>query len=108
MMPTAGPIPLGFNQPVRPSDAAKHCKVTAGSTSIALAPAPGAADEPATQLSLALGKPLDPGGKYSVECAGLTGAGGNTPLAKPYSLALRAQSWMKRVCGTPGSWSAAT
>ena len=91
MVPTAGPLPLGFNQPVRPSEAAARCKVTAGPVAIALLPIPGAGDQPAAQLSLALGKPLDPGGDYRLECAGLTGAGGNTPLDKPYALALHAR-----------------
>ncbi|HWU86085.1 MAG TPA: MG2 domain-containing protein, partial [Kofleriaceae bacterium] len=77
------------NQPVRPSEAAARCKLVAGTAAIALAPAAG--DAPAAQISLALGKPLEPGGDYRLECAALAGAGGNAQLDKPYTLALHAR-----------------
>ena len=89
MLPPGGAIPLGFDQPVRPADAAARCKLTsAGGEDIALA---STTTDPAEQLSLQPAHALSPGTRYTLGCEGLTGAGGNTPLEQPYRLAVRAR-----------------
>jgi uncharacterized protein YfaS (alpha-2-macroglobulin family) len=84
MLSPDGSLPISFNQPVQIDSAAKHCKLAGSEGEIGLISTTTA--EPATQVSLAMAKKLTPGGEYTLTCEGLTGAGGNTPMAKPYSL----------------------
>ena len=91
MLAPEGAIPLAFNQPVRPAEAAARCKLTGEQDELALTVSPGAAaGEPAAQITLRTARPLTQGAAYSLYCAELTGAGGNAPIA-PYSLALQAR-----------------
>ncbi len=85
-----GEVPVSFNQPVQPADAAAHCKLTGAHGEVALAAAPNDRDA-ATNVTLHPVAKLAPGTGYTLACAGLTGAGGNTPLAQPYALAIRAR-----------------
>jgi len=85
MLPPDGGIPISFNQPVRAADVALHCKLVGDAGDIALVAAPGV---PAANLTLKPAKPLGAGASYTLSCAGLVGAGGNTPLDQPYSLAV--------------------
>jgi len=87
-LPPEGDVPLSFNQPVKPEDAAKHCKLIGGKDDIALVAKAG---EASTQLGLKPAAKLTPGAAYTLECAGLAGAGGNTPMAKPYTLGVHAR-----------------
>jgi alpha-2-macroglobulin len=82
-------IPLAFNQPVLPRDAAARCKLSgAGGAAISLANA-SASDAPVEQLSLLPARALAPGESLTVVCTDLAGAGGNAPLDKPWKLELR-------------------
>lgn len=82
----AAALPLSFNQPVVPADAAKHCKLAGDKADVALATHDTAA-EPTVALIPAT--PLVPGASYTLTCAGLAGAGGDVALDKPYTLAVR-------------------
>jgi hypothetical protein len=83
-----GDIPLAFDQPVRPDDAAAHCVLVGDRETVALAATGGA---PAPELALRPTHALAPGAAYTLACAGLTGAEGNAPLEQPYTLAVRAR-----------------
>ncbi|HEV7555106.1 MAG TPA: MG2 domain-containing protein, partial [Kofleriaceae bacterium] len=85
----AGDVPLSFNQRVRASDAASHCKLAGATGDIALSAVKPDAIE--TNLALHPAHALEPGGDYTLTCASLAGAGGNAALDKPYSLALHAR-----------------
>jgi uncharacterized protein YfaS (alpha-2-macroglobulin family) len=87
-LPPDGDVPLSFNQAVRPDDAAQHCKLIGEHGDIALAAQAGPASN---QLALHPAAKLDPGAAYTLTCVGLAGAGGNAPLAQPYTLAVRAR-----------------
>lgn len=93
-----GELPVSFNQPVVPADAAQHCTLAGDEGPIALAPV---SSEAATTITLKLGQRLQPGAAYTLTCEGLIGAGGNAPLAKPYSLSLRARPLPAVVAFTP-------
>lgn len=82
-----GDVPLSFDQPVRARDAATHCRL-AGDHAIALL---AHDDTTATTISLAPAERLAPGAHYTLTCDGLTGAAGNAPLPRPYTLAVRAR-----------------
>ena len=84
-----GDVPLSFNQPVRASEAAAHCKLSGDGGETALL-APGDATASAN-VSLHPQRPLTPAAIYTITCSGLTGAGGNAPLDKPYLLAVKAR-----------------
>jgi len=84
----ADALPLSFNQPVMPSDAAAHCKLTGGKADIAFATHDTAAEP---TVALVPATPLAPGAAYTLTCAGLAGAGGDAALDKPYTLAVRAR-----------------
>jgi len=83
MLAPDGDVPITFNQPVSAMEAAAHCKLSGGDGDIALT---GKVAEPTTNVALKPAKALAPGGGYTLTCEGLIGAGGNTPLDKPYSL----------------------
>jgi uncharacterized protein YfaS (alpha-2-macroglobulin family) len=87
-IPPDGEVPLSFNQAVDPADAAKHCKLVGDHTDIGLLAKGG---EPSTQVALKPAAKLIPGNPYTLECSALAGAGGNSPMTKPYSLALHAR-----------------
>ncbi|HEU0031320.1 MAG TPA: Ig-like domain-containing protein [Kofleriaceae bacterium] len=81
-----GDLPLAFNQPVRALDVAMHCRLLDGEQqAIALV---GKVGEPSAHLTVKPAKVLASGTHYTLRCDGLTGAGGNTPLASPYELAV--------------------
>jgi hypothetical protein len=88
-LPPGGDLPLSFNQPVVPREAAAHCRLAAADGGTIALVAHG--DAPAASVALSPAAPLVPGARYTLSCVGLTGAGGNAPLAQPYSLALRAR-----------------
>ncbi len=85
MLAPDGDVPLTFNQPVRAAVAAAHCSLSGGGTVIALTAPAG---EPTTNVSLKPAKSLAAGSGYTLTCEGITGEGGNTPLERPYTLAL--------------------
>lgn len=85
-----GEVPLSFNQPVRAADAAVHCKLVGPAGDIALTTPFGNSDA-ATNITLKPTSKLVAGQAYTIACAGLSGAGGNAPLDKPYALAVRAR-----------------
>ena len=82
-----GDVPLSFDQPVRAREVAAHCRL-AGDRTIALL---AKTDDTATTIALAPAERLAPGAHYTLTCDGLTGAGGNAPLERPYTLAVRAR-----------------
>jgi hypothetical protein len=100
MLAPDGTLPLSFNQPVIATSAAKHCKLTGVEGAIELSAAPSTA-EPLSNVALILGTKLQPGGAYTLTCEGLVGAGGNAPLASPYSLTLRARPLLSVVSMLP-------
>src|SRR5262249_2068723 len=85
-LPTSDDIPISFNQPVHPKDAAAHCKLTADHSDIAFVPT---SDDDSSNIALRPLSKLVADASYTLACAGLTGAGGNAPLDKPYALAVR-------------------
>jgi len=87
-LPLEGDLPLSFNEPVRPADAAAHCKLSAEHGAIAFA---ATSDDASTNLALRPAQTLAPGAAYTLECSGLVGAGGNAPLERPYALAVHAR-----------------
>ncbi len=97
-LPTDGDVPVSFNLPVHPKDAASHCKLSADHADIALTPT--TTDDSSTLALRPLSK-LAPGMSYTLECAGLVAAGGNAPLDKPYALAVRARPLMSVTSFTP-------
>lgn len=80
-------LPLSFDQPVRARDAAAQCRL-AGEHPVALV---AHTDAAATTIALAPAERLVAGAHYTLTCDGLTGAGGDAPLARPYTLAVRAR-----------------
>jgi hypothetical protein len=80
-------VPLSFDQPVRARDAAAHCRL-AGDHAIALL---ARGDDTSTTVALAPAERLVPGAHYTLTCDELAGSGGNAPLARPYTLAVRAR-----------------
>jgi hypothetical protein len=82
-----GDVPLSFDQPVRAADAAAHCRL-AGDRTVALV---AHGDATATTIALTPAERLVPGARYTLTCDGLAGAGGNAPLPRPYTLAVRAR-----------------
>jgi uncharacterized protein YfaS (alpha-2-macroglobulin family) len=101
-----GAIPIAFNQPVRARDAAKACAlVDADAKKIALtARLPDAVDAtavlvPATRLATGTG--------YTLTCADLTSAGGNAPLAEPYTLEVQSRPTLSVASILPDSLVAA-
>ena len=97
-LPPAGDVPLSFNQPVRPRDAAAHCQLATAHGAIALV---AKTDAPATNVALHPAHSLVPGAHYTLTCANLAGAGGNATLEKPYSLALRARPLLAVASASP-------
>ena len=83
-----GELPLSFNQPVRPADAAARCTLVGPTGPVRFVTS---ATEDATQVPLKPATPLAPGMAYTLTCAGLAGAGGNAPLETPYALSVRAR-----------------
>ncbi|HEX4455683.1 MAG TPA: MG2 domain-containing protein [Kofleriaceae bacterium] len=100
-LPTDGDVPVSFNLPVNPKAAAAHCKLTADKTEITLVPADGSTAVDSTNVALRPLSKLAPGGAYVLACAGLTAAGGNAPLDKPYALAVHARPLFSITGGTP-------
>ncbi|HEX3476065.1 MAG TPA: MG2 domain-containing protein, partial [Kofleriaceae bacterium] len=92
-------LPLHFNQPVRPADAAAHCQLTTDGSAGDAAGSAGARDialathdtAPAATVALVPARPLALGGRYTLRCAGLSGAGGDVALDPPYTLAVQAR-----------------
>jgi uncharacterized protein YfaS (alpha-2-macroglobulin family) len=85
-------IPLGFNQPVRPADAAAHCKLIGdGDVAIALA----AHGDPAKVIALTPATPIATDAGYTLTCADLAGAGGPATLDAPYALALHGRPGLR-------------
>ena len=80
-------IPLSFDQPVRARDAAAHCRL-AGEHPVALL---ARAEATSTTIALSPAQRLTAGERYTLTCDGLTGAGGDAPLPRPYTLAVRAR-----------------
>lgn len=80
-------LPLSFDQPVQAHDAAAHCRL-AGEHPVALL---ARTDTTATTIALSPAQRLTPGERYTLICDGLTGAGGDAPLPRPYTLAVRAR-----------------
>ena len=80
-------IPLSFDQPVRAGDAAAHCRLV-GEHPVALL---ARTDAVATTIALSPAQRLTAGERYTLTCDRLTGAGGDAPLPRPYTLAVRAR-----------------
>lgn len=99
LAPTAA-LPLAFNQPVRPADAAAHCRLEAvdGGHDTALV-----ATDPAPSKTVALtpAQPLTTGAGYTLSCTNLTGASGSEPLA-PYTLLVHARPGLQVTALEPG------
>jgi len=104
------PLPLSFNQPVRPADAAAHCRLAThdgrGTSPAVSAPGGGRGSidakladvalevrDPATSTTVALvpARPLVRGASYTLICVGLTGAGGDVALEPEFTSAVRAR-----------------
>ncbi|WP_428263157.1 MG2 domain-containing protein [Haliangium sp.] len=83
-------LPIHFDQPVDPVAAGDHCRLRdpAGGEPVALVPVtPGTAA--AAQVVLRPARELTRGYDYELVCEGLTGAGGDTPLAEAFVLSVR-------------------
>jgi uncharacterized protein YfaS (alpha-2-macroglobulin family) len=100
MLALEGDLPLSFNQPVHADEVAKHCKLAGLEGAIPMS-ATRVAGEPSSNVALKLGKKLQAAGAYTLTCEGLVGAGGNVPLAAPYSLQLRSRPLLSIVGMTP-------
>ena len=101
LLPLDGDLPLLFNEPVRPADAAAHCTlVPAKGTPIALQPAP-TATKPDTELALRPASKLEAAAEYTLTCAELAGAGGDAGLERPYTLVVHARPTLSIVSITP-------
>ncbi len=87
MISPDGELPIAFNVPVTAIEVAAHCKLArgGGKDDVGLVGMPGA---PAQNVKVVPAKPLERGGAYTLTCEGLTGAGGNLPLATTYTLPL--------------------
>ena len=85
------PLPLAFNQPVRPADAAAHCRLAAADASLADIALEVRDPAPATTIALVPAKPMTRGATYTLTCVGLAGAGGSVALDPPFTLAVRAR-----------------
>ena len=101
-----GELPLSFNQTVRAADAAVHCKLVGADEEIALTTPFGSTEE-GTNIALKPAKKLSAGAAYTISCAGLTGAGGNAALDKPYALAVRARPPLTVTKMLPASYDVA-
>ena len=95
-----GDLPLAFNQPVIATEVAAHCTLT-GTDDVV--PLYGAFGVSGATVSVKPTKPLAPGGRYTLGCAGLTGAGGNVPLATPYALPLAVRPVFAVAAVEPGA-----
>jgi hypothetical protein len=83
-----GDVPLSFDQPVLPEEAASHCVLVGAEGNIALSAMSHVA---ACDIRLHPLHTLAPGAAYTLACTDLGGAGGNAPLEQPYTLAVRAR-----------------
>ncbi len=81
-----GELPITFNQPVDPQDAAAHCRLDGAKGSIKLAPTTVGAT---SNVALHPASRLEAAGAYTLACEQLAGFHGNAVLEKPYALALR-------------------
>lgn len=77
---------IPFNQPVAPADVAAHCLI--GDAQTGDPTALRATGEPAETITVTVAKKLLQGRDYELRCQGLTGAGGDTPLAETYRVKL--------------------
>ena len=100
-----GAFKLGFNQRVAAADAARACALIAGGKPHALAAV--SADEVATDVSLEPAAPLAADTAYTLTCVGLTGAGGDAPLAAPWTLDVRTRSNLFVKRAAPSGWDVA-
>ncbi|HET9623236.1 MAG TPA: MG2 domain-containing protein [Kofleriaceae bacterium] len=100
-------IPLSFNQPVRPADAAAHCRLVGGQANygeastypdIALVSRVSA---PGSQIPLVPAEPLVAGHQYTLTCSDLAGADGNVTLDKPYTLQVAARAKLAATVRAP-------
>ncbi|MBL9019038.1 MAG: hypothetical protein JNL83_32925 [Myxococcales bacterium] len=101
-----GKVPLSFNQPVLAADAAAHCALVGAGGPIALKTPFGDATS-APSIALEPAHALSPGASYTLVCDGLAGAGGNAPLEKPYTLAVRARPALTVTKLAPTGWNVA-
>ncbi len=85
-----GALPLSFNQSVKMADAVAHCVLLHGGDQRITLVA-GDASTVGKTLPVRPVQPLAAGELYELRCEGLRGAGGNTAMAAPYTLALRAR-----------------
>lgn len=99
LLDPTGDVPVSFNQPVTPAEAAAHCVLASPTGTIALG-ATGASAA-ATNLALKPSKPLAAGGRYTLTCTDLVGDGGNVALDKPYTLEVTARPALAVTGSTP-------
>ncbi len=88
-LPALPALPIQFNQEVAVSDVIGHCAIRGevGDPPIALVTDEPAGDAAAT-LTVRPAAALAQGTDYSLVCDGLTGAGGDAPIAEAYSASL--------------------
>lgn len=87
-LPPSPRLALQFNQKVAARAVIEHCRVRAPGSQdgISLTTEDNALEE--TAITVAPKTPLAQGSDYELVCEGLTGAGGNAPLAEPFVQAL--------------------
>ena len=102
MISPDGELPLAFNVPVTAIDVASHCRLArgGGKDDVGLVGMPGA---PAQNIKVTPAKALERGGAYTLTCEGLTGAGGNLPLAQTYTLPLGVRPALEVTAASPAS-----
>jgi uncharacterized protein YfaS (alpha-2-macroglobulin family) len=102
MISPDGELPLAFNVPVTAIEVASHCRLArnGGKDDVGLVGMPGA---PAQNIKVTPAKPLERGGAYTLTCEGLTGAGGNLPLAQTYTLPLGVRPALEVTAASPDS-----
>jgi len=102
-LPPKPELPVQFNQPVAVDQVAAHCRIQAasGDASVALSAQGGGT---ATKVTVIPATALDQGKPYTLVCDGLSGAGGDAPLAEPWIAELHTYPAFAVNGATPSGW----
>jgi len=103
-LPPEPELPLHFNQPVSPGDAASHCRLQPATGGDAVEVVALTTGKPATSVNVKPAAALEQGKDYMIVCEKLAGAGGDTGLAEPYVLALHTYPKLAVTRLAPDGW----
>lgn len=87
-LPPTPQLALQFNQKVVAGDVTERCRIRAPASEDAISLATGDAALQERAIVVSPSTPLAQGSAYELVCEGLTGAGGDAPLAEPFVEAL--------------------